>query len=463
MYSEEQYLKALEVYDETGSVTKTFTILGYPSRRQTLYNWITRRKHVPEGCSTFRGLNTPEHPRHPPLSAKLEALHRCFELGEDVQSVSDEIGYSTASIYNWRKKYIKKGTVALMNPPNERPRGRLTEGSTSSNDEISILKEQVQNLQLEIDILKETIDVLKKDPGINITVLSNKEKAVIVDALKKKYSLPLLLKKLCFSKSSYYYQASRKTFSERHLDDLKRIKAIFDENKARYGYRRIRAILNREGINISEKVVRKIMRDNSLFVKTKKARKYNSYKGEISPEVPNIINRNFSAEKPNKKWLTDITEFSIPAGKVYLSPMIDCFDGMPVSWKISTTPDAKLVNSMLDEAIATLNYDEHPIVHSDRGCHYRWPGWIERMEKAHLYRSMSKKGCSPDNAACEGFFGQMKNEMFYCRSWLNVTIEEFINQIDEYMRWYCNKRIKLSLGALSPIEYRKSLGVGVLS
>lgn len=152
MYTKGQYLKALEVYDETGSVTQTITILGYPARRQTLYNWITRRKHVLEGYSTFRGLNTPEHPRHPSLSVKLEALHRCFELGEDVQSVSDEIGYSKASIYTWRKKYIQKGTVALMNPPNERLRGKLTEGSTFSDDEIAALKAQVQDMQLEIDI-----------------------------------------------------------------------------------------------------------------------------------------------------------------------------------------------------------------------------------------------------------------------------------------------------------------------
>ena len=92
------------------------------------------------------------------------------------------------------------------------------------------------------------------------------------------------------------------------------------------------------------------------------------------------------------KWLTDITEFSIPAGKVYLSPIIDCFDGMPVSWVIGTSPDADMVNSMLDSAVLSLKEDEHSIVHSDRGSHYRWPGWIERMEKYHLTRSMSKKG-----------------------------------------------------------------------
>lgn len=117
MYTEEQYHRALEVYEETKSVTKTIQRLGYPSRRQTLYNWINRKRLLPEEKSTFRGLNTADHPRHPSLNLKLEALHRCFELGEDVQSVSQEIGYSTASIYTWRKKFIQKGRVALMNSP----------------------------------------------------------------------------------------------------------------------------------------------------------------------------------------------------------------------------------------------------------------------------------------------------------------------------------------------------------
>ena len=116
-------------------------------------------------------------------------------------------------------------------------------------------------------------------------------------------------------------------------------------------------------------------------------------------------------------------EFHIPAGKVYLSPIIDCFDGMAVSWAISTNPNAELVNTMLDDAINILGEEERPIVHSDRGAHYRWPGWMNRMDKANLTRSMSKKGCSPDNSACEGFFGRLKNEMFYEEKWQDTTIE----------------------------------------
>lgn len=167
------------------------------------------------------------------------------------------------------------------------------------------------------------------------------------------------------------------------------------------------------------------------------------------------MNRNFKAKKPNEKWLTDITEFKIPAGKIYLSPLVDCYDGAIVSWTIGTKPDAELVNNMLDTGIATLQGQERPIIHSDRGAHYRWPGWIDRINKANLLHSMFKKGCSPDNSACEGFFGRLKNEMFYQRDWKNTTINQFINKLDDYIHWYNNQRIKLSLGGLSPLQYRK--------
>lgn len=144
----------------------------------------------------------------------------------------------------------------------------------------------------------------------------------------------------------------------------------------------------------------------------------------------------------------------------YLSPMIDCFDGMVVSWSIGTSPDAELVNTMLDAAIDTVTEsDEKPIVHSDRGGHYRWPGWLARVADAKLKRSMSRKACSPDNAACEGFFGRLKTEMFYPGDWRSTTIEQFVAVLDKYIRWYNEKRIKSSLGYLSPIEYRESLGL----
>ena len=393
MYSKEQKDIALRIYHQTESVIETIRILGYPTRRN-LYTWIAEENTPPKTRKEYPVIdNPPDHPRNPPLEVKLNAIHRCYELGENIKYVSEDIGYSRVSIYQWRKRYLKEGTLGLMNHKNITP-GTLVEGSVSStdisSDEINQLKAQIQD----------------------------------------KYTLLRV-----------------------------RVIELFTENKGRYGYRRIHALLKRENIIVSEKVIRRIMKEEQLIVKIKRTRKYNSYQGEISPAVDNLINRNFSASKPNEKWLTDITEFAIPAGKVYLSPIVDCFDGLLVTWNISTSPDALLVNSMLDDAAKLLSVGEKPIIHSDRGVHYRWPGWIDRMEKNGFIRSMSKKGCSPDNSACEGVFGRIKNEMFYNADWFGVNISEFIGILNDYLYWYNEKRIKKSLGYLSPIEYRHRLGL----
>lgn len=457
MYTYQKKVVALQKYEETQSITATIRMLGYPGR-ETLYRWISEKGQPPKEKAAFRGVNTQKHLRHPSVKLKLEVLHRCFELGEDVKSVSDEIGYSRTSIYAWRRKYIQRGTIALMNPTDV-PRGELTEGIASSSEEIDAIRAEMQDMQMQIDILKETINVLKKDPGVDQAALRNREKAVIIGALKSKYSLPQLLGALNCSRSSYYYQRQVLCSGDKYRSVREHIKEVFADNHGCYGYRRIHAFLAKEGKRLSEKVVRRLMKQDELAVPVGKMRKYSSYKGEITPAVPNVLERNFHADKPNQKWLTDITEFAIPAGKVYLSPIIDCFDGMPVCWRTSTSPDANLVNTMLDDAISGLRDGEHPVIHSDRGCHYRWPGWISRIEQAHLIQSMSKKGCSPDNSACEGFFGRLKNEMFYGISWAGVTVETFMQRINTYMEWYRKERIKMSLGAMSPIEYRKSLGL----
>ncbi len=295
--------------------------------------------------------------------------------------------------------------------------------------------------------------------GDNLKEFSNQEKAMVIMALRDKYPVKSILEVFDMAKSSYCYQQKQIKKENKIAKIKERIKILFFENHKRYGYRRIHLLLKREGIIISEKIVRSIMKEENLIVRAIRQKKYNSYLGEISPAVPNEVQRDFHADKPNKKWLTDITEFKIGEEKVYLSPIIDCFDGMPITWTVGTSPNAELVNTMLDNAIALLKGNEHPIVHSDRGCHYRWPGWIQRMNEAGLTRSMSQKGCSPDNSACEGFFGRMKNEMFYGEKWDKISVEEFISIINQYMQWYRDKRIKLSLGGLSPMEYRRSLGI----
>ena len=468
MYTKEQIKTALKEFERLGSVQAVVTLLGYPSRH-TLYDWY--RNKIAD-IADYHGsldkeyqikqkyINAPNHPRNPDANLKLDAIKRCFSLGEGVEYVSRDIGYSRASIYSWYRKYQKFGVAGLMSSKKQIKRENIDFNTEpSKQQEISELQEQIKQLQMEVDVLKEALNLLKKDPGINITELKNREKAVIIDAVEDKYSLHQLLKCLCMAKSSYYYQRAVMKQSDKYAEIRIRIKIIFQENRNCYGYRRIHGELKKIGITVSEKIVRRIMKEEHLTVPTKRMKKYSSYKGEITPEVDNIINRDFHAEQPNTKWLTDITEFAIPAGKVYLSPVIDCFDGMVVKWNIGTTPDSILVNKMLEDAIGTLLPSEHPLVHTDRGCHYRWTGWIERMQAAGLTRSMSKKGCSPDNAACEGFFGRLKNEMFYGRSWVGVSMDDFINEINSYIEWYNTKRIKQSLGYMSPAEYRHSLGL----
>lgn len=468
MYTKEQKERALKEFERLGSVQAVVTLLGYPSRH-TLYDWY--RNKIAD-IADYHGsldkeyqikqkyINAPNHPRNPDANLKLDAIKRCFSLGEGVEYVSRDIGYSRASIYSWYRKYQKFGVAGLMSSKKQIKRENIDFNTEpSKQQEISELQEQIKQLQMEVDVLKEALNLLKKDPGINITELKNREKAVIIDAVEDKYSLHQLLKCLCMAKSSYYYQRAVMKQSDKYAEIRIRIKIIFQENRNCYGYRRIHGELKKIGITVSEKIVRRIMKEEHLTVPTKRMKKYSSYKGEITPEVDNIINRDFHAEQPNTKWLTDITEFAIPAGKVYLSPVIDCFDGMVVKWNIGTTPDSILVNKMLEDAIGTLLPSEHPLVHTDRGCHYRWTGWIERMQAAGLTRSMSKKGCSPDNAACEGFFGRLKNEMFYGRTWVGVSMDDFINEINSYIEWYNTKRIKQSLGYMSPAEYRHSLGL----
>lgn len=450
-YTQEQISTALLLLKATGSPTKVIQILGYPSSPM-LYHW---RDNYPE----YYDVPDQKHWRQAPSELKQHVIKRCFIGGENVKLVAEEIGYTPSLIYKWIREYRQKGHFSSMKKTTANI--DVNPSDIRSVEDITALKAQMLDMQMEIDILKETINVLKKDPGVDQTALTNREKAVIIDALKNKYSLPMLCRKLNLAKSSYYYQEKSIHVEDKYLEFRKKIVQLFHDNRDIFGYRKIHMLLRKEGTIVSEKVVRRIMKQEALIVKQRHKHKYNSYKGEITPAVENVIDRDFHADKPNQKWLTDITEFSIKAGKVYLSPMIDCFDGMPVRWTIGSSPNLELANTMLKNAIATLSPGEKPIVHSDKGCHYRWPEWLRIMEDAGLTRSMSKKGCSPDNFACEGFFGHLKTEMFYGCNWDQYSIEEFIHEVDDYMHWYCKDRIKSTLGGLSPLDYRRSIGAAV--
>jgi len=403
---------------------------------------------APEACKKRKGRihSTEEQKRK-----AVEAL--CTREGS-AREVAETHKVSRPTLYQWKNALLGKEAGSVMT---DAENGVMQKTKEELLDELASLKKEIKRLKLERDVLRVTAEIIKKDPGVDPKNLANREKTLLVDALRNEHSLKDLLDYVRIPRSSYFYQHGRLLAKDKYGEVKEKIGRLFQENGGRYGYRRIHALLRREGEKLSEKIVRRIMTESALVVFGRKKRKYSSYQGEKTPGAEKLVSRDFHADAPNRKWLTDITEFPLPAGKVYLSPIIDCFDGMIVSWSMGTSPEAELVNSMLDMATATLGERERPIVHSDRGAHYRWPGWIERMEAAGLSRSMSKKGCSPDNAACEGFFGRLKNEMFYNRKWQGVSIDEFMDILDNYLCWYNERRIKISLGAKSPLEYRRSL------
>jgi len=452
-YSDDQKNAAINYYFERGqNISKTLRALGYPSKG-TFKLWLSEKVHS-EHKPRLLNSNMIQSSQEQRKEAVIELCVR----ESSAETVAVKHGTSRQSLYKWRKQLLGEEKTKTMTKSTKRV---LPNDKDKLISEIELLKKQIYKQQMELDILNEAAEIIKKDQGIDLRKLSNKEKANLIDALRMKYPLNSLLNITKIPKSSYFYHRECQKKPDKYSSIRLEVKRVFSENQHRYGYRRVHSELKSSGNIVSEKVIRRIMSEEHLNVPGKKKRRYSSYLGEISPAVDNIVNRDFHSDKPNRKWLTDLTEFHIPAGKVYLSPIIDCFDGLAVSWTIGTSPDATLVNDMLDTAIHKLKVGEQPILHTDRGSHYRWPGWIMRMDEAGLVRSMSKKGCTPDNSACEGFFGRVKNEMFHYRSWKDVSIDKFILELDSYLRWYNEKRIKMSLGGLSPISYRKKLGLEV--
>jgi putative transposase len=405
----------------------TLRALGYPSR-QTLTTWID--EVAPD--ARMRMVGRAPNVQHPIETKKAAVIELCTR-NTSAEEIAKKVKVCRPTLYNWKNELLGPEAPALMkrhheSTPDPIPRSQSVK---ELQQQVEALKGDIRRLQLEHDILQKANELLKKDLGATPQLLTNREKTLLVDALKDNYLLAELLRQLDLARSSYFYHCARLRMPDKYADTRIAMADIFQSNHRCYGYRRMRAALARCQVNISEKVVQRLMKQECLHVARNKRRRYGSYLGEISPAPENIINRDFQADTPNEKWLTDITEFQRPAGKVYLSPMIDCFDGLVVSWTLGTRPDAELVNTMLDAAIDSVEAAlSRPVVHSDRGAHYRWPGWLERMASAKLIRSMSRKGCSPDNAACEGFFGRLKTELFYPQDWQGVTIDQFIASVD---------------------------------
>ena len=269
--------------------------------------------------------------------------------------------------------------------------------------------------------------------------------------LQSTHHLKTLLQVAELPRSTFYYHTSKQQQADPFASLNTKIKAIYHQHKGRYGYRRITAELRNLGECINHKKVQRLMQLVGLksVVRVKKYRSYRGHEGRIAP---NVLQRDFESEQPNKKWVTDITEFNVAGEKLYLSPVMDLFNREIIAYEMQSRPVLSLVIAMMNRAKTKLKPNEKPVVHSDQGWHYQHPSYQALLKDNNLVQSMSRKGNCLDNAAMESFFGLLKSELFYLQKWKSV--DALKKAIDEYINYYNYERIKLKLKGLSPINYR---------
>ena len=274
------------------------------------------------------------------------------------------------------------------------------------------------------------------------------------------FRLDLLLEAARLPRSTYYYQLKQLDKLDKDKDLKAEIQSIFTEHRGNYGYRRMTLELRNRGYMVNHKRVQRLMKVLGLSARIRRKRKYSSYQGEIGKKADNLIQRQFEATKPMEKCYTDVTEFAIPASsqKLYLSPVLDGFNSEIIAYNLSTSPNLEQVEAMLNQAFSEDHYT-NTILHSDQGWQYQHQYYHHFLEGKGIQPSMSRKGNSPDNGMMESFFGILKSEMFYGYENTFHSLEQLEQAIVDYIDYYNNKRIKIKLKGLSPVQYRtKSFG-----
>ena len=269
--------------------------------------------------------------------------------------------------------------------------------------------------------------------------------------LRHKFDLELLLDLTKMARSSFYYHQKKSRLPDKYTEIKELIKAIYQRHKGRYGYRRITDELQNRGIIINHKTVLRLMKLLGLksIIRIKK---YKSYKGENGKIAPNILERKFRAEAPNQKWATDITEFNVLGNKLYLSPIIDLFNQEIISYELTERPVFNQVVMMLKKAFKKIPNNTNLMLHSDQGWQYQMSQYQHLLKEKGIVQSMSRKGNCLDNAIIENFFGTLKSEMFYTQKF--KSIQHLKKEINKYITYYNNVRIKSNLNKMSPIKYR---------
>lgn len=269
--------------------------------------------------------------------------------------------------------------------------------------------------------------------------------------LREEFAVKKLIKVAGIARSTYYYWINTFGRGDKYEEVKSVISSIFHEHKGRYGYRRITFELRNRGYQINHKTVLRLMKQLGLKCLVR-MKKYRSYKGPVGKIAPNILRRDFVATKPNEKWVTDVTEFHLFGEKLYLSPILDLFNGEIIAYNLESRPVYPLVSKMLDQALMRLYDGDTPILHSDQGWHYQMKQYSKSLKAHGITQSMSRKGNCLDNAVIENFFGLLKSELLYLQEFESMA--HFKQELEQYIDYYNHKRIKTKLKGLSPVQYR---------
>ena len=274
----------------------------------------------------------------------------------------------------------------------------------------------------------------------------------MIQKLRQGHELATLLEIAQLPRATFYYHLKQENKADKYAQSKTEIAAIYHENKGRYGYRRVTDELHNRGIALNHKTVQRLMKELGLVCRVR-MKKYRSYKGEKGTTADNELNREFRAERPNQKWVTDVTEFRLFGEKLYLSPILDLYSGDIVTYTLSGSPNLLMVTAMLEQAFETLPDNTGLLLHSDQGWHYRHKQYVQMLADKGIRQSMSRKGNCYDNSVMENFFGLLKSELLYLQEF--ESMDHFRSELIEYIDYYNNRRIKARLKGLPPALHRQ--------
>ncbi|WP_420842609.1 IS3 family transposase [Fervidibacillus albus] len=424
------------------------------SSRGVLQKWIKKYNSHGELLDTrTRRTHSMTKGRKTTWKERIEIVQDALANGKNYQKTSEKHQVSYQQVYQWVRKYEVGGWDSLKD----------RRGRSKSVEELTLeekMKLEMRRIEKENERLRAEKCFLKKVRGdrkeAKISQVRFEDKYIAIKELHEtnQFNIVLLCDVAGVSRAAYYKWLNRIP-SSREMENeeiIKEMKVIHKHVDGIYGYRRMKLNINRKlGKKVNHKRIYRLMKMAGIqsVIRRKKTRYKRSNPQHVAE---NLLNREFTAEKPNEKWVTDVTELKYGSSKkAYLSAILDLHDGSIISYVLGHSNNNDLVFKTLDPAINRLDGD-HPLIHSDRGFQYTSHGFKRRIEEAGMTHSMSRIGRCIDNGPMESFWGALKCEKYYLHKY--ETFEELSKAIDEYIYFYNNERYQERLNGLSPIEYR---------